>query len=69
MQVHSYQQLTVCGVNHIHEQYLSGMQTLFDTRNVHAQGTMYIIVSLLYTSGIQRNRVKINCEYDFCPLP
>ena len=34
----SYQQLTVCGVNHIHQQNSSGMQTLFDTCNVHAQG-------------------------------
>ena len=34
----SYQQLTVYGANHIHVQYLSDMQTLFDTCNVHAQG-------------------------------
>ena len=34
----SYQQLTVWGANHIHVQYLSDMQTLFDTCNVHAQG-------------------------------
>ena len=34
----SYQQLTPYGANHIHVQYLSDMQTLFDTCNVHAQG-------------------------------
>ena len=39
--VSSYKQLTVCGANHIHVQYLSDIQTLFDTcklYNLHAQG-------------------------------
>ena len=31
----SYQQLTACGANHIHVQYLSDMQAFFDT---YAQG-------------------------------
>ena len=42
--------------------YLSEMQTLFDTCNVHAQGILYIIISLLYTSGTQR--VKLQKHYE-----
>ena len=30
--------MTVCGANHIYEQYLSDMQTLFDTRQARSQG-------------------------------
>ena len=37
--------LTVCGANHIYVHYLSEMQTLFDTCNVHAQGILYIIIA------------------------
>ena len=37
----SYQLLTVYGANHIHVQYLSDMQTLFDTCNAHAQGILF----------------------------
>ena len=43
------------------------MQTLFDTCNVHAQGiyTMYIIISLLYTSGTQTVK-ECSIQKDAC---